>query len=555
MRSARRSRLPILGGLFLVLTFVNTDPAAAQDDRRRIAIQPQVLQMTGSALWALPFKGEDFREDERVYWGRAIHSESGVQKYGYDLGAMRYVSDEWKEFDGDQKSNGNWYIYGKPVYAMADGKVIACWRNAPENLQTGTGEGNWHPELTKHEGDQSRIYGGGNGFWIEHADGTRVEYAHFQPGTVPASLCPHNDTLLPAVINSPAVGNAWQYIRVPTDQQKTVKKGQKLGLVGNSGTSSAPHLHVHREEGGSAGTTKSGGTPVEMRFASGLSIPLSNSTGPWTEWKSFSGKPIPPGPSLVWPSRTSGAEYARHGYPADRFGALFQHLADSGLWAEWMDFYTVGGKAFVNHVWRPAKAPWRAYFGLSSGGYQNVFNENTGEQFHPVFVDSYNSGGRPLYAVIFVKDRPGFRARHGITYETHMAEMEAAKNAGMSAVNVSVVSSGNDLRYTVLYRKQPVGGWFVKSQVPEDQYQAEYNTQNRAGRKPIYLNAYMHQGRPYISAVFAQMQTGGRKDRHGMSGAQYQSEYESALNGGMFTRAVTSFDGARSQHRFAAAWW
>ncbi len=555
MRSAAGSKLLSLGALILVVSWADPDPASAQDDRRRMVIKPQVVQMASVGLWGLPFKGEDFREDERVYWGREIHSESGVQKYGYDLGAMRYVSGEWKEFSGDGEDNGDWYIYGKPVSAMADGKVIACWRNAPENLKKGSGEGSWHPELTKYEDGKSRIYGGGNGFWIEHADGSRVEYAHFQPGTVPASLCPHNDELLPSVINSPAVANAWPHIRVPPEEQKTVKKGQRLGLVGNSGTSSAPHVHVHREEGGQAGTTKSGGTPVEMRFASGLSIPLSNSTGPYAEWNSFAGQPIPPGPSLIWPSRTPGAEYARHGYPADRFGALFQHLADSGMWTEWMDFYTVGGKPFVNHVWRPAKDAWRAYFGLTSSGYQDVFDSNNAEQFHPVFVDSYNSGAQSRFAVIFVKNRPGYRARHGLTYDEHMAEMDTAKKAGMSAVNVSVVSTGNDRRYTVLYRKQPVGGWFVKSQVPEDQYQGEYDSQSRAGRKPIYINAYMHQGRPYISAVFAQIQTGGRKDRHGMSGSQYQSEYESALSGGMFTRAVTSFDGARSQHRFAAAWW
>jgi hypothetical protein len=82
-----------------------------------------------------------------------------------------------------------------------------------------------------------------------------------------------------------------------------------------------------------------------------------------------------------------------------------------------------------------------------------------------------------------------------------------------------------------------------------------YDDNTNAGRKPIYLNAYMHGGQPFISAIFASKPTGPRKDRHLMSAQAYQTEWASALNAGMLTRTVTSFDGAQSQHRFAASWW
>lgn len=536
---------------------------ARKISKRIQAHQSQIFRLPRMRLllrddWMLPFKGEDFRDDERVFWGRAIHSSGGVQKYGYDLGIMRYDfrHKKWKQHTGTGENNSDWYIYGRPVYAMQDGTVIACWRNAPENLNRGTGNGSWHPELTKYEGSKSRIYGGGNGMWIKHADGSRVEYAHFQPGTVPASLCPHNDVLLPEIIASPAVNSAWPYIHVPPALQKIVQQGQFLGLVGNSGTSSNPHLHIHREEGGTDQTIKSGGSPVKIKFASGLWIPFNHKNGPYVAWKSFAGQPIPPGPSLIWPPRTTVGEHARHGYPAEHFVALFQHLADSGMWPVWMDCYTVGGKTFVNHIWRPAKKAWRAYFGLNTDEYQKIFDINKDQRFYPVFVDSYNSGGPTRYAVIFVHNMSGkYRARHGLTYSQHMAEMKAAAKEGLSAVNISVVSIGFSRRYTVLYRKQNFTGWVVKSRIPENQYQAEYNKQSNAGRKPIYLNAYMHHGRPYISAVFANIQTGGRKDRHKMSWAEYQKEYDSALANGLMTRVVTSFDGAQSQHRFAAVWW
>jgi len=49
---------------------------------------------------------------------------------------------------------------------------------------------------------------------------------------------------------------------LPAAQQVSVAKGQFLGNVGNSGSSSAPHLHIHAEKGGK---------PAVMRFEQGLS--------------------------------------------------------------------------------------------------------------------------------------------------------------------------------------------------------------------------------------------------------------------------------------------
>ena len=530
---------------------------------RVLVVLAGFFAFAGTALaqpFKLPFKGENMADDERVYWGRAIHSTSGVQKYGYDLDVRKYdpSSHSWKWAKDTGVKNSDWYVYGKPVYAMRSGKVIACWRNSPENLKAGgTGAGYWHEELTKYRNGGSRIYGGGNGFWIQHDDGSRAEYAHFKPGTVPAALCPHNGTLMPVVIDSPAVTDAWEYIRVPPAQQATVQQGQLLGYAGNVGTSSNPHLHIHVETGGTADTTKSGGSPVSIDFRSGLYIAEADAAnGPYVTWKSFAGKPIPAGPCLIWPSRSQVAEFAKHGYPAEWFGALFQHLNDSGFWPEWIDTYNVGGKNFINHVWRPAKGSWRAYFLVDAAKYQQVFDGAKNDGFAPVFVESSVSGLQPRYSAIFVKSKPGgWIARHGLTYDQHLGVMTDAKGKNLVPLNISVVSLGGTRYYTVLYRSGNIGSWSVKSQISEDGYQKQYDDQTNAGRKPLYVDAYVHQGKPYISAIFGKVQTAARKDRHAMSAATYQNEWDSALKSGLLTRAVTSFDGASSQHRFAAVWW
>ncbi len=502
-------------------------------------------------LWNLPFKGDDLADNDFIYWHPATHA-GGIQKHGYDLVLQRFgkVTKQWSEFKGDGAKNSDFYLYGTPVYAMQDGKVIAGWRNAPENPVPGT----YHEEITAHSGDKSRIYGGGNGLWVEHADGSRVEYAHFQPGTVPSSLCPHNDKLLP-LIDSSDVTKAWPHIRVPPGQQATIKKGQFLGRVGNSGTSSHPHLHIHREQGGQAGETKSGGEAVPIHFSSGLSAAMT-SDGPHTTWTSFAGQPIPPGPVLIWPSRNRSGEHGRHGQSLKEYGLYFLHFADSGLWPEWIDLYSVNGNLFVNHIWRPAKAAWRAYAGLDVKEYQQAFDDNKAEDFYPVFVESATSGGKPFYAAVFVHNKTGaYLARHGLTYDQHMQEMAAAAQKGLSPISISVVSLGGQRVYTVLYRANGVKNWVIKSQTQEGNYQAEYDKQAAEGRVPVYLCSYAHGGKPYIAAVFAPVASTNRKDRHLMSGSEYQTEYQSATGAGMSTWAVTSFDNAKSQHRYAATWW
>ncbi len=82
---------------------------------------------------------------------------------------------------------------------MADGNIVGCWRNAPENpkpdqlhekLVTGTKVVN---------GDTvkiGRIPGGGNMLFVDNTDGKRVLYAHMIPGSIPAELCPNVTTTL-----------------------------------------------------------------------------------------------------------------------------------------------------------------------------------------------------------------------------------------------------------------------------------------------------------------------------------------------------------------------
>jgi hypothetical protein len=506
-----------------------------------------------AAMFDLPYFGNDLAASERYYVGKKIHSASGSQMWGYDIGAMRknQGANTWSEVkastDWNNPKNTDYYVYGKPVYAMADGTIIRCWRNAPQNprpYSSALGDDFDEPfeqrDWLSQAWRDKKMSGAGNHLLVQQDDGNLVLYAHAQTGAIPVELCPHNATLY-------TKAGADDEGDVPVAQRKRIKAGDKLYLTGNSGNSSAPHLHVHQQD--------ADGNPVQFAFRRGLSTPVaSGKKADINQWTRFAGQRIPDGPVLFWPPERLGGESSRHAMAAGNFQRWFDHMVDSGFWLEWLDGYSVAGKAYLNHVWRPAKGEFRAYFLLSPNDYQARFTQAEQEKFYPVLVDSAQVGGNVRYSAIFVKNKPGgYLARHGLNTAQHMAAMDEAKSKHLNPTAISVVSVSGQPRYTVLWRSDNIGSWVVKSRIPEADYQALYDTQSQANRKPAYINAYMHQGKPFYSVVFAQM-PGARKDRHGMSSAAYQNEFNDAMAHNLPTRAVAGIDGAAQQHRFIACW-
>ncbi len=97
----------------------------------------------------------------------------------------------------------NWEGYGETILAVADGVVVRAIDGLPDQVPGALPEG-----LAPLEAD-------GNAVFLRLRDGRIVFYAHMIPGSV-------------------AVREGQRVVR-----------GQVLGRVGNSGNSSAPHLHLH----------------------------------------------------------------------------------------------------------------------------------------------------------------------------------------------------------------------------------------------------------------------------------------------------------------------
>jgi hypothetical protein len=103
---------------------------------------------------------------------------------------------------GDPDVNTSWTYYGKPVIAVANARVVAAVDRFPDQVPN-------HPKpVTLREAD-------GNHVVLALGHGRFAFYAHLKPGSV----------------------------RVRRGDR--VRRGQVLARLGNSGSSTGPHLHFH----------------------------------------------------------------------------------------------------------------------------------------------------------------------------------------------------------------------------------------------------------------------------------------------------------------------
>ncbi|MEO7578765.1 MAG: peptidoglycan DD-metalloendopeptidase family protein [Massilia sp.] len=488
-----------------------------------LPLKPHQSPVAGGS-YDFPAKARDFRIGE--YWsGRGESHASagdGSQLFAYDMGVVAFDanSSKWSELlpGTDGSRNEHYRIWGKPVYAMADGSVLAFKNDMPANTRMG---------LQRPTPDPVE----GNHFWLQHGD-EAVLYAHMQAGSLNPDL---------ASIGAP------------------VKRGDLLGLAGNSGNSTNPHLHVHAIEGSAPWAGPLRPLPFRNLFVidrAALSAP--SPSGPWVKAED---QGLPGVPVALWPGPTVPAWYppgwgevTRSGIPEAAYQAEFDRVTSSGYRPVWVDAYEVNGRVFFNAIFHPEDGTaWTAHHGMNASQYQAEFTSRASQGFQLIHIESYISGKEIRYASIFAKKIGGpVAAYHGVSKEQHQQKFNMLTAEGWRPINISVVSPNNVLNYCALYQKRDVGAFFARSFLTPAEYQVQFNENNKAGRKLSYLNAYTHLGQPHFSAIWFE-KTPAVVARHGENPAQFQLEFDRQMAAGLRTRVLTGYEEAEG-HRFGATW-
>ncbi len=503
---------------------------------------------TGSrAAVSYPFPGRAENLKPKHYWHISSAHNAGVQGKGHDIHAVRFDEDENKwtklkvgvtkeEQEADPK-NSNLIVYGQPVHAIADGEVVRCWRNAPDNPAPGQS----HPGRLS---DPPTIPGGGNHIWVDHGNGEYALYAHFKPGTIPANVC---------TINQEFISDPDDTILPPGARPK-ITKGQMIGKVGNSGKSGGPHLHIHLQN--SPPKKGNSSNAVELPFRNAWVKSTAELKDDPADWERLQGEAITTFPTAILPDYSKGfAEIARHGVPASEYQFTFDHITKSGYRPVWVDGYEVNGKNYFNAIFRPADGtPWVARHGLTAAQYQDEFDLRVPQGYRPLQVESYTDGAAIRYAVIFVKQAgPLWTAYHGRTDAQHQDLFNDLNEAGFRIVNSSVVFIGGQRSHTAFYEKKFVGSYEARAVLTPAEYQAKFNENKAAGRQLVYLNAYNQPNGVRFTAIWNSAVAGAYVARHGLNGKEYQDEWELRLGQGYLTRLVTGYDAGASAN-YAALW-
>jgi hypothetical protein len=204
-------------------TPVTDDGSAAGPESTMISartdVNPRVPVVIG-----LPLRGSGYVDGDGCC-GASAHTRALLPIDGNRYLAQRYAVD-WVRIDaggfwwrGDPSKNESYIVFGDAVFAATSGVVVSTRNDLPENTPP-------HP-LPNLDVDNAL----GNHVIVDIGDGRFATYAHLQLGSVQVS-----------------VGDR-------------VHRGQHLGRVGNTGSSSAPHLHFHVTDSPAGNGTLSNGVP------------------------------------------------------------------------------------------------------------------------------------------------------------------------------------------------------------------------------------------------------------------------------------------------------
>ena len=142
-----------------------------------------------------------FKDEWTVFWGGDTkelnyHVESQAQKNAFDFLITDNIG---KSFRTDGLKNEDYYVFGKEIFAPCDGEVVLVVEGVKDNIP----------------GELNPIYAPGNSIIIKTDKNEFMLFGHFKQNSI-------------KVI-----------------QGQKIIQGTLLGLCGNSGNSSEPHLHFH----------------------------------------------------------------------------------------------------------------------------------------------------------------------------------------------------------------------------------------------------------------------------------------------------------------------
>ena len=119
-------------------------------------------------------------------------------------------------------------------------------------------------------------------------------------------------------------------------------------------------------------------------------------------------------------------------------------------------------------------------------------------------------------------------------------------------MSISVVSVGGKRSYTALMEKKDIGT-FRRRNGSSARPSTRSSSPTEKDRHLVYLNVYMHDGKPLFVAIVSSKVSARYVARHGMTADAYQKEFDKWTGKGFSTVAVAGY-ASGSTHLYAGLW-
>lgn len=385
--------------------------------------------------FGLPFKDSDL--DENEHWYSSSTHGGGSQVFAYDMVVLGYANGNWSsKLPGKSGSENNHHrVWGKPVYAMADGVVDEFENNDPNNAKPG--------ERAPGSG------GGGNCFKIIHSDVIAL-YAHMQKGT-----------LNPEFLKKGAI----------------VKKGDFLGLAGNSGSSSGPHLHVHIAKVGGEGFRP-------LLFNEGYTIgkeyyPSPGATESWSELEKLGIPGFAHKRSFISPSKYHPYGDVLVEHPNGKHGKFLGVWKDKSeddfllLGATWeeftkrwkdlsenkklrladLDVVVTGNKIHYNGVFQKGSGKYALYQYDNWGAFTKKWDELSKAGYRLTDIETFKSGNNRYYVGAFKEGRGKYALYQYDNWSAFTKKWDELSKDGYRLIDVETYKSGDNQHYIGVFEE------------------------------------------------------------------------------------------------------
>jgi cytochrome c biogenesis factor len=179
-------------------------------------------------------------------------------------------------------------------------------------------------------------------------------------------------------------------------------------------------------------------------------------------------------------------------------------------------------------IWNKSSgSAWVARHGMTSAEYQAEFDKYVAQGYRLVQVSGYGVGGKDYYAAIWDKSsRSPWVARHGMTSAEYQAEFDKYVAQGYRLVQVSGYGVGGKDYYAAIWDKSPSTGWVARHGMTSAEYQAEFDKYVGQGYRLAQVSGYRVNGKDYYAAIWDKSRSRAWVARHGLTSAQYQSEFD-----------------------------